>query len=83
MNLSAWEKELSGIMPQVIALRRELHRHPEVGGEEKWTKAKLVSVLESLGAELQFFDDCEGIMAILRNGPVPPTPKPSWKSRWK
>lgn len=68
MNLSAWEKELSDIMPQVIALRRELHRHPEVGGEEKWTKAKLVSVLETLGAELHFFDDCEGIMAILRNG---------------
>ena len=68
MNLKQWEQELSAIMPEVIALRRALHRHPEVGGEEVWTKATLVSLLETLGAEIHEFADCHGVMAILRNG---------------
>lgn len=68
MNLAAWEKELAQVMPEVIALRRELHRHPEVGGEEAWTKAKIASVLQAIGAEVHEFADCNGLMGILRNG---------------
>lgn len=68
MNMTAWEKELAGIMPEVIALRRELHRHPEVGGEERQTKARLQEILLALGMEVHEFADCEGLMGILRNG---------------
>ncbi|MBR4082248.1 MAG: amidohydrolase [Clostridia bacterium] len=68
MNLAAWEKELAQIMPEMIALRRELHRHPEVGGEERQTKAQLQKILLSLGMEVHEFADCEGLMGILRNG---------------
>ena len=32
MNLKAWEQELAAVMPFVLEARRDLHRHPEVGG---------------------------------------------------
>lgn len=32
----------------LIDLRRDLHRHPEISGEEKWTAARIVSFLSPL-----------------------------------
>ena len=29
----------------MVALRRELHRHPEVSGEERWTSARIAGVM--------------------------------------
>ena len=34
MKLADWEQELAEVMPFVKEVRRKLHRHPEVGGEE-------------------------------------------------
>ena len=33
----------------MVALRRELHRHPEVSGEERWTSARIAAELEKIG----------------------------------
>ncbi len=33
----------------MVALRRELHRHPEVAGEERWTSARIAEELKTLG----------------------------------
>ena len=46
MNLKAWEQELAAVMPFVLEARRDLHRHPEVGGEEQWTRAYLEKALQ-------------------------------------
>ncbi|GAA6164621.1 amidohydrolase [Pelagimonas sp. KU-00592-HH] len=38
-------------MSALIALRHELHRHPEVSGEEAWTAERIAQELEALGAD--------------------------------
>ncbi|MDX8391252.1 MAG: amidohydrolase [Mariprofundaceae bacterium] len=41
-------KKIDNIMPDVIALRRHLHQHPELSGQEEKTAAHLVSLLKNL-----------------------------------
>ncbi len=41
-------QQLDSIMPDVIALRRHLHQHPELSGQEEKTAAHLVSLLNTL-----------------------------------
>lgn len=68
MNLAAWERELADVMPHVIEVRRRLHRHPELGGGEEWTRQVILEELAALGVETHTFDDCYGVMGVLRNG---------------
>ncbi len=71
MTLDQWRVSLDDILPEIIALRRELHMHPELGGAEEQTRALIVRAMQKTQAELSFFDDCFGVMAILRNGDGP------------
>ncbi len=71
MNLAAWEKEFAGILPRIVEIRRELHRHPELGGEEKRTSAMIEALLRETGAEIHHFADCCGVMGVLYNGEGP------------
>lgn len=64
-----WTEALREVMPRVIELRRALHRHPEVAGEEQWTRETIVAELRSLGIAVSLFDGCCGVMGVLRNGP--------------
>ena len=68
MQLSDWNDELRGILPRVTELRRTLHSHPELSGEEKETRALIMKELERLGIEVHTFRDCYGVMGVLRNG---------------
>lgn len=47
------EKEILNFVEQdfdyLRALRRDLHRHPEIGGEEHWTAARIEEELDKLG----------------------------------
>lgn len=47
------------------ALRRDFHRHPELGFQEKRTKAKVAAVLRDLGLEVH---EGVGVVGILRSG---------------
>lgn len=72
MNLKAWEQELAAVMPFVLEARRDLHRHPEVGGEEQWTRAYLEKALQGMGIPTQRFEGTCGVMAQvegMRPGP--------------
>lgn len=43
-----WEElrnDVRALSPRLVSWRRALHRHPEVGGEEKWTAAFLLAAL--------------------------------------
>lgn len=71
MTLDQWRASLGDILPEIIAIRREMHAHPELGGCEERTRSLLVRALQRTQAELTFFDDCFGVMAVLRNGEGP------------
>ncbi len=47
------------------ALRRDFHRHPELGFQERRTKAKVAAVLRDLGLEVH---EGVGVVGILRSG---------------
>lgn len=40
---------VDGILPEIVAIRRDLHQHPEVAYEEQRTSGKVVDWLESFG----------------------------------
>lgn len=68
MNLAFWQEELKDILPRVIDHRRDFHAHPEVGGEEVRTQQVIIDLLTKLGMEIHTFQDCYGVMGIIRNG---------------
>ena len=49
----------------LTALRHDLHRHPELGFEETWTKAKVAQTLRDLGLEVH---EGVGVVGVLRSG---------------
>ena len=53
--------------PELIALRRDLHRHPELGYEEYRTSDIVYKYLEACGLEVERI--CKtGVAALLRGG---------------
>jgi len=40
-------------LPDLMALRRELHTHPEIAFEEQWTSARLAAFLEASGIAVE------------------------------
>ena len=44
--------EIINIVPEVENWRQELHSHPELGYEEKWTSSFVIEKLESFGIEV-------------------------------
>lgn len=68
MSLAQWQERLQNIMPHVVEVRRWLHQHPELSGNEINTQKLLISELESLGIEVHTFQDCHGVMGVLHNG---------------
>jgi amidohydrolase len=53
---------------QVIAWRRDIHEHPELGNEEKRTAALVEAQLKKLGLEVQTGVARTGVVALLRGG---------------
>jgi hippurate hydrolase len=63
---------LSGIQPELVALRRELHRDPEVGLSLPRTQARLLEALQGLPLEITLGRQLSGITAVLRGqAPLP------------
>jgi amidohydrolase len=53
---------------KVIACRRDLHEHPELGNEEKRTAGIVAEQLKKLGLEVQTGVARTGVVAILKGG---------------
>ena len=51
----------------LVSLRRELHRHPEIGFQERWTSATIRSRLERAGIEVRGLAGT-GLIGTLRGG---------------
>ncbi|QKG53808.1 amidohydrolase [Hymenobacter sp. BRD67] len=54
--------------PKVVAWRRDLHEHPELGNEEHRTAELIAAQLKSLGLEVQTGVARTGVVGILRGG---------------
>jgi len=58
-------------MPQLIALYRDLHAHPELSMQEVRTPAKLAPEMRKLGFEVTEHVGKTGVVAVMKNGPGP------------
>ncbi|WP_435748112.1 amidohydrolase [Nocardioides sp. SYSU DS0663] len=58
------------VLDDALALYRDLHRHPELSGEEQRTQAAVRAALAPTGAEVRACGGT-GLVAVLRNGAGP------------
>jgi len=65
MKLSS---SITNAMPELVAIRHDLHAHPELGLEERRTSAFIAKHLESLGYEVTTGLAQTGVVGTLRNG---------------
>ena len=57
-----------GLLADTVDLRRDLHRHPEIGNDLPITRAIILQALEGLPLELNLHETTSGITAVLRGG---------------
>ena len=50
----------------LVALRRELHAHPEIGLQLPWTQARILEALEGLPLEITLGESVTSIVGVLR-----------------
>ncbi|MDQ8154224.1 MAG: amidohydrolase, partial [Gemmatimonadota bacterium] len=60
-------------MPQVVAWRRDLHEHPELGNREVRTAGVVAAQLKALGLEVRTNVATTGVVGILRGGKPGPS----------
>ncbi len=74
---SALEAEIRSrtqtVLPQVVAWRRDLHEHPELGNRETRTAALVAAQLRALGLEVRTGVATTGVVGILRGGKPGPS----------
>jgi amidohydrolase len=67
-------RSLAGsLYADLVALRRDLHRHPDLSGQEARTAFRLANTLSSLGLDLHMGLDGRGLWADLVTDPARPT----------
>jgi metal-dependent amidase/aminoacylase/carboxypeptidase family protein len=62
----------SDLFPLLCQIRRDLHRHPELSGEESWTAGYLAENLERLGLDVKTGVGGHGVIADLVQDPAGP-----------
>jgi amidohydrolase len=65
---AATEARIAAIEPKVIAWRRDIHQHPELGNREFRTAGLVADHLRALGLEVQTGVAHTGVVALLRGG---------------
>jgi hippurate hydrolase len=63
--------EVAALEPELEALYRNLHQHPELAFQEQRTAETLAKLIKELGFEVTTGVGGTGIVAVLRNGPGP------------
>lgn len=58
--------DAAALHPGLVALRRDLHRHPEVGLHLPATQARVLAELDGLGLETTLGDGLSSVVAVLR-----------------
>ncbi len=63
--------QINAIYPQLDAIYKDLHAHPEIAFEEVRTAARLAAEMRKIGFEVTEKVGKTGIVAIYKNGPGP------------
>ncbi len=58
-------QEIENINEQIVKIRQDLHKHPELSGREEHTKYLIKGILEANGYEVTEFEDHHGLIADL------------------
>ncbi|WP_026535539.1 M20 metallopeptidase family protein [Arthrobacter sp. H14] len=66
-------REAQDIADELIALRRDLHRHPELGNQLPETQARVLAALENLPLEVTKGQALTSVVAVLRGALPGPT----------
>jgi hippurate hydrolase len=67
-TVESLRSDVESLAPDLIALRRRLHRHPEVGLQLPKTQEIVMSELEGLGLEITAGQTTTSVTAVLRGG---------------
>jgi len=62
------DKGTAAVLPQVVAWRRDIHQHPELGNRETRTSALVAAQLKSLGLEVRTGIAHTGVVGVLKGG---------------
>ncbi|KKI19676.1 MULTISPECIES: M20 metallopeptidase family protein [unclassified Leucobacter] len=73
MTTPAFAAEAAAILPELQALRRDLHRAPELGLLLPETQRRVLGELDPLGLEVTLGERLTSIVAVLRGGRPGPT----------
>ena len=71
--IDAIKSAADDVYPEVVALRRELHQHPELSGEEHETARRVAEWLDDLGLDVRTGIHGTGVVGTLRGGQPGPT----------
>jgi amidohydrolase len=63
---SGWRDDAENILPDLVALRRDIHREPELGLQNPKTLAKIKAALEGLPLEFREGPSTTGLIATLK-----------------
>lgn len=66
--LDRMAQRLAEVRDELIEVRRDLHRHPELSGQEERTAGVVAARLEKLGLEVTTGVGGHGVVAVLRGG---------------
>jgi hippurate hydrolase len=53
-------------LPEMVSLRRAVHREPELGLDNPLTRSKIIAALSGLPLDLKLAQSCSGLVATLR-----------------
>lgn len=73
MNLPDFKQEATSLYDDLVRVRRDLHRHPELGFQETRTAALVAETLTGLGLEVQNGVGQTGVVALLEGARPGPT----------
>jgi len=65
---AALDARIDAIFPEVVAWRRDIHQHPELGNREFRTSMLVAAELKSLGLEVRTGVAHTGVVGVLRGG---------------
>ena len=67
LNAEVLTSLVEKMMPEVIAIRRRLHSHPEISGNEENTAAHIASILEGANIPVQRHIGGHGLLAMIES----------------
>ncbi len=65
------DAEIGAVYPDLVKVYEDLHRNPELSGQEVHTAAKLADALRQLGYDVTAGVGGNGVVGVLRNGAGP------------